>query len=213
MDPEGKLQDIQERLPDKIEELCDCGFTSQHITSGEFQCLSQPEDVTYRAGLSGTTSKSSSEIFARIEEWVTSGGASLVVQGVRMSLDSSCRPVTIESFVAQECAEEETPATEETPPTTEETPPTTKETPPTTKETPPTTEETPPITEETPPTTDETESTGSSDTQSDNTAAVVGGVVAVVVVLNITIAVVVLGIAVLFVWQRRAELSIQYQEW
>ncbi len=112
-DTDGKLQDIQERLLDKIEELCDCGFTSQHyITSGEFQCLSQPEEVTYRARLSGTASASSSDIIDAIKEWVTSGQASLVVQGVRRSLDSTCQPITVESFDDRECDNEGIPPTE-----------------------------------------------------------------------------------------------------
>ncbi len=48
--------------------------------------------------------------------------------------------------------------------------------------------------------------TGSTDTQSDNTAAVVGGVVAVVLIIAITI--IVLVVAVLVLRRRRAELSI-----
>ncbi len=133
--PTGKLESILEELPQEIEKLCGCGFTSQQLTQGEFQCLSQLEEVTYRARLSGTTSTSNANIIADIEEWVTSGGASLVVQGVRRPLDSTCRPVAVESFSAQECGEGGTPLTDATPPTTEETPPTTDETPPTTDET------------------------------------------------------------------------------
>ncbi len=71
--------------------------------AGEFQCLSQFEEVTYRARLSGTTSTSSSDIIALIEEWVVSGDASVLVLLVRMSLDNTCRPVAIESFDAHEC--------------------------------------------------------------------------------------------------------------
>ncbi len=130
----------------------------QHLMAGEFRCLSQLEEVTYRARLSGTTSTSSSDIIALIEEWVVSGEASVLVLSVRMSLDSTCRPVAIESFAAQECGEEDNqPASD----------------------------------------------------GSDNTVAVVGGVVAVVVVALI-VAITVLVIAILVLRRRRhAELSIQ----
>ncbi len=95
--------DNMERLQETIEELCYCGFTLQNLMAGEFRCLSQPEKVTYRARFSGTTSTSSSDIIALIEEWVASGDASILVLLVRMSLDSTCRPVAIESFDAHEC--------------------------------------------------------------------------------------------------------------
>jgi len=150
----------------EIEKLCQCGFTSEDLTEGEFQCLSDPEEVTYRARLSSTTRASSSDIIADIEEWVTSGEASLVVQGVRRPLDSTCHPIAVESFSAQDCG---------------------------------------PTTDEPPPTTDEATGTGSSDTQSDNTAAIVGGVVAVI--LGVTIAI---TVVVVLRW-RRGGLSIQKQ--
>ncbi len=151
--------DIMKSLQAAIEEVCHCGFTMQHLMAGEFRCLSQLEEVTYRARLSGTTSTSSSDIVALIEEWVVSGEASVLVLSVRMSLDSTCWPVAIESFAAQECGEEDNqPASD----------------------------------------------------GSDNTVAVVGGVVAVVVVLIVAITVLVIAILVLR-RRRHAELSIQKQ--
>ncbi len=95
---------IMERLQETIEELCHCGFTLQNLLAGEFRCLSQLEEVTHRARLSGITSSFSSDIIALIEEWVVSGDASVLVLLVRMSLDSTCRPVAIESIDAHECA-------------------------------------------------------------------------------------------------------------
>ncbi len=175
----AKLQDIPERLSAEIEQLCGCGFTSGHITLGEFQCLSQPEEVTYRARLSGTTSRSSADIIADIEEWIASGEATLNVQGVRRSLDSTCLPVAVEKFNSQECGVVEPSATDEPPPPS------------------PTVEPSP---------TDEGSDTGTADTQSDNTAAIVGGVVAVVLIIAITV--IVLVVAVLVLRRRRAELSI-----
>ncbi len=171
----AKLQDIPERLSAEIEQLCGCGFTSGHITLGEFQCLSQPDEVTYRARLSGTTSRSSADIVADIEEWIASGEATLNVQGVRRSLDSTCLPVAVEKFDSQECRVVEPSTTDEPPPPS-------------------------PAVEPSP--TDEGSDTGTADTQSDNTAAVVGGVVAVVVVL--IVAITILLIVMLFLRRRRA---------
>ncbi len=101
--------DVMESLHESIEELCHCGFTLLHLMAGEFRCLSHLEEVTYRARLSGTTSTSSSDIIALIEEWVVSGDASVLVLLVRMSLDSTCRPVAIEWFDAHECGEGDPP--------------------------------------------------------------------------------------------------------
>lgn len=86
--------------------MCECGFTApQHLTSGEFQCLSQRDEVTYRASLRGTNTTSSAVIVADLERWVVSGQATIVIQGLRFSLDRSCRPVGIEAFDDPECEE------------------------------------------------------------------------------------------------------------
>ncbi len=45
---------------------------------------------------------------AQLEEWVWLGEATVVIQGLRLPLDSSCQPVTIKSFDDPECAEEGT---------------------------------------------------------------------------------------------------------
>ncbi len=151
----AKIQDVLVGLSAEIEQLCGCGFTSGHITMGEFQCLSQPSEVTYRARLSGTTSGSSAVIVADIEEWIASGEATLIIQEVRRSMDSTCLPVGVEDFNSQECGLD----------------------------------------------------TGSTDTQSGNTAAIVGGVVAAVAAV-LTIAITVLVITILFVRSRCAKLTI-----
>lgn len=100
------MEDIRDQLELRIEGECECGFTApQHLTSGEFQCLSQRDEVTYRASLRGTNTTSSAEIVADLERWVVSGRATVVIQGLRFSLDGSCRPVGIEAFDDPECEE------------------------------------------------------------------------------------------------------------
>ncbi len=98
-----KIDDIQDELQNQINSLCTCGFTPQHITTGELQCFTSSDEVTYRTRLSGTTSVNSSEILGYLEEWVTSGTASILVLGFRLNLDSSCLPVAIDSLADPEC--------------------------------------------------------------------------------------------------------------
>ncbi len=165
----------------KIEEFCSCGFTaSQLLASAEFlQCLSEPDEITYRARLSGTASYTSAGIVADIEEWVSSGEATIVVQALRLSLDSSCQPVGIDSFEDPEC-EADLPVPVQTPgPATEV-----------------------PVTEI--PIANAT-GTGPLDSGSDSSAGVtlIGGIAMVVVVLIVAITVAVIVIIVLVLLTRR----------
>ena len=57
--------------------------------------------VTYRARLKGTSEISSTTLVSVIEDWV-SGGSSVVVTGVQMTLDSECT-VAISSLDEKEC--------------------------------------------------------------------------------------------------------------
>lgn len=74
---------------------------------GEFKCFTSSIEVTYRASINGNSSTSSSEILRYLEEWISSGTASILVQGLRLDLDSSCLPIVIDSFSDPECMEEE----------------------------------------------------------------------------------------------------------
>ncbi len=93
--------DIREYLQEKIDKLCDCGFTIQHITSGEFQCLNE---TMYRARVRSTSDTNSSQIMAYIQEWVVSGEASLQIQGKTFSVE--CQSVQIGSFDDPVCEHE-----------------------------------------------------------------------------------------------------------
>ena len=59
------------------------------IDSQFFDCQS-PSFLTYRARLEGTYETDSGSLVSLIEAWVRRGGASLVVTGVQMTLDSHC---------------------------------------------------------------------------------------------------------------------------
>ncbi len=97
------MEDVRKGLQEAVNERCECAFTVQHITLGEFQCLANADEVTYCAKINGTTIAASSMILAFAEEWVTSSLATLVIQGVRLNIDSTCKPVAINSFTDPEC--------------------------------------------------------------------------------------------------------------
>ena len=86
----------------EIEDLCQCGFTIQHLSDSEFQCLIDLSEVTFRARLHGTAQTTSSELIGYIEQWIA-GGGSVLVERVRHFTDSTCQPVEISSFSDPEC--------------------------------------------------------------------------------------------------------------
>ena len=98
----GRLSNVHDEVQREIDNRCRCGFTGQHLSDGEFQCLGNSDEATYRARLNGTADANSSELIMTIEEWIL-GDASIVVGGVRLSIDSTCFPVEIASFVDPEC--------------------------------------------------------------------------------------------------------------
>ena len=83
-----------------VEELCDCGFSRQSISDDAFQCFSA-DAVTYRGTLHGTEQASSLQLAGFIEQW-TAGEQVIPVQGVFLTVDSSCS-VIIESLREAEC--------------------------------------------------------------------------------------------------------------
>ncbi len=98
-----KLDDIRAEVCRQVSTLCQCEFAVQHISSGEFRCFTDSEEVTYRAEIYGTTSTTSSEVLVYLEEWIHSREATIVVESVRLELDSSCLPVGIGSLTDPEC--------------------------------------------------------------------------------------------------------------
>ena len=90
---------------DELTESCtDCGITSDIIDRLSFACYPEsPTYVTYRARLEGTSETDSGSLISLIEYWVR-GGASIIVTGVLMTVDSDCS-VAIESLSEGECFE------------------------------------------------------------------------------------------------------------
>ena len=83
-----------------VEELCNCSFSRQSISDDAFQCFSA-DAVTYRGTLYGTEQASSLQLAGFIEQWIA-GEQVIPVQGVFLTVDSSCS-VIIDSFTEEEC--------------------------------------------------------------------------------------------------------------
>ena len=98
-----KLEDVAIGVLEELTDSCsDCGITNDIIDKQSFSCFPEsPTYVTYRARLGGTSETDSGSLISLIEEWV-SGGASIIVTGVLMTVDSECS-VAISSLSEGEC--------------------------------------------------------------------------------------------------------------
>lgn len=137
-----------------------CGISADIIEKPTFACFPEsPSYVTYRATLKGTSLTKSGSLISLLEKWVSSGTATIIVTGVLLLVDNGC-VVIISSLSERECSPNQPPVTNTTiNPTHPSTAVYHSE--------------------------DATESDVGSD---DNTTAIVGGVVAVVLILAITVA-------------------------
>ena len=80
----------------------DCSITNDIIDKQSFSCYPEsPSFLTYRARLEGTSERDSSSLVSLIETWVR-GGATVIVTGVLMRVDTEC-PVAISSLGEKEC--------------------------------------------------------------------------------------------------------------
>ena len=92
-------------VQESAENICQCGFSLQHISDSAFECFSNPDEVTFRARLQGTAQASSSQLVNYIEQWSTTD-VTIAVQGLRLRVDSSCS-IAISSFSDPECETEQ----------------------------------------------------------------------------------------------------------
>ena len=120
-DRDVKLEDITSAVLERLSASCvDCSIDSDIIDRESFACYPEsPTYVTYRARLEGTSESDSGSLISLIEKWV-SGGASIIVTGVLMTVDSECS-VAISSLSEGECSPTQPPPTDTKPPTTDNT--------------------------------------------------------------------------------------------
>ena len=100
-----KTEDITSAVLKQLTVSCtelECDIITVVIETPSFVCFSEsPTSVTYRARLKSTSETDSDSLISLIEEWV-SGGASIIVTGVLMTVDSKCS-VAISSLSEGEC--------------------------------------------------------------------------------------------------------------
>jgi hypothetical protein len=99
-----KLENITNAVLEELTDSCsDCGITNDIIDNQQFSCFPEsPTYVTFRARLEGTSETDSGSLISLIQEWV-SGGTSIIVTGVLMTVDSECS-VAISSLSEGECS-------------------------------------------------------------------------------------------------------------
>ena len=88
-------------MKQRIEQLCQCGFTLEHITDAGLQCLGDVNQVTYRARIFSTGSVSNSQLHTYIARWIEET-MTIVILGIQVDIESNC-PVSVESFSDPEC--------------------------------------------------------------------------------------------------------------
>ena len=101
---EQTLGDITSAVVKELTESCaKCGISSDIIDRQSFACFPEsPTHVTFRARLEGSSERSSSFFIFLLESWV-SGGATINVTGVLMTVDAECS-VAISSLSEGECS-------------------------------------------------------------------------------------------------------------
>ena len=101
------MADVTTAILDVLKASCqECGISNRTIDTGVLICFSNSSSyVTYRARLEGTSQADSLDLISLIEDWVESGGASIIVTGVILTVDSQC-PVAISSLSEGECTKQ-----------------------------------------------------------------------------------------------------------
>ena len=99
----AKLNDITHGVVQDVNQLCQCGLSTERITEGAFQCFeNSDQQVTFRARLHGTSQVTSSQLVAYLETFVAETDSTIAVQHLRLDVDRSC-PVVINSFGDPQC--------------------------------------------------------------------------------------------------------------
>ena len=98
-----KLEDITNAVLDELTVSCaECGIGSDSINRQSFACFTEsPTHVTLRARLGGSSETDSGSLISLLESWV-SGGATIIVTEILMTVDAECS-VAISSLSEKEC--------------------------------------------------------------------------------------------------------------
>ena len=189
---ELKLADIKAEAIKQLSASCQCTLTFPPFSEESFVCFEDsPVHVTYRVRLTGTQIVSTASLLSILEAWVSSE-AGIRVRSVLMRVDTQCS-VAISSLIEEECSTPK-PLTTMATLVTLVTEGNTSSQDPSNITVP----------------TDGTVDTASDRVQSDNTAAIVGGVVAVILIVAVLIGII--AIVALVLRARRGSMSIKTPE-
>lgn len=73
---------------------CQCSITAAYVTVPQLLCdPNELGDVIFRARISRTTDVSIANLVNLLQEWVTSGTASVVVEALSFDVDAACKVV------------------------------------------------------------------------------------------------------------------------
>lgn len=90
------------RLITNVASICSCSLDSDDLLNSQLQCFDESANtVTFRTQLTGTNEASTSELVSALEEW-TSLDDSFLVDGVRLSFNTTC-PLLVSNFNTEEC--------------------------------------------------------------------------------------------------------------
>ncbi|CAI8048273.1 Netrin receptor DCC [Geodia barretti] len=112
-----KLEHITAAVVKELKSSCsECG--PEMIDNQLFVCyLESPSFLMYRARLEGTSETDSGSLVSLIEAWVRGGGASLILTGVLMTLDSHCSVAISSLSQPPQCSPSSTPTATSSPST------------------------------------------------------------------------------------------------
>ena len=80
--------------------ICDCSLPRSHVYANEFTCAyNDAQEVIYRAKLQGMEATDCENLTSYVQEWIDAE-SSILIQGNRLQLDSSC-DLEIESLDIQ----------------------------------------------------------------------------------------------------------------
>lgn len=99
-----KIQSISQQIVSKLNQDCQCGITTAYITAAQLSC--DPKEIAhaiYRAQLSSTQNINSTDLASALQQWISSGSASITVDHVQLNLEMSCNAV-IDSFSDPVCS-------------------------------------------------------------------------------------------------------------
>jgi hypothetical protein len=87
----AKIRSISEQVALKLNSDCQCRINSAYITATQFACDPQENaHVVYKARLSRTPDVSIEDLILLLQDWVTSGSASVTIDHIQLNVEASC---------------------------------------------------------------------------------------------------------------------------